>query len=162
MKRIIFSLMLLLCVGSIFGQNADDLMKRWKARSGMSYENITKKVKKVCKENPDVATWTAKKVEVVRGVVSEIGHQQLQKDLDALKDFKCVYQEKHNDDFELFRNIQYYAIEDGEYITDLVVRIDINTEREKPIVLVRFLGKIKQEDVANILDLKQTKTTTIK
>ena len=162
MKRIILSLTLLLCAGSIFGQNADDLMKRWKARSGMSYENITKKVKKVCKENPDVATWTAKKVEVVRGVVSEIGHQQLQKDLDALKDFKCVYQEKHNDDFELFLNIQYYAIEDGEYITDLVVRIDINTEREKPIVLVRFLGKIKQEDVANILDLKQTKTTTIK
>ena len=162
MKKILLSLVLLLCVGSVFGQNADELMKRWKARSGMSYENLTKKVKKVCKENPDVATWTAKKVQVVRGVVSGIGYQQLQKDLDALKDFKCVYQEKHNDDFDLFRNIQYYAIEDGEYITELVVRIDLNTDEENAIVLVHFLGKIKQEDVPNILNLKQTKTTTIK
>lgn len=162
MKRILFSLMLLLCVGSVFGQNADEFIKRWKARSGMSYENITKKVKKVCKENPDVATWTVKKAQVVRGVVSKIGYQQLQKDLDALKDFKCVYYEKHNDDFDLFRNIQYYAIEDGEYITELVARIDLNTNEENAIVLVHILGKIKQEDVANILDLKQTKTTTIK
>lgn len=162
MKRIIFSLMLLLCVGSVFGQNADEFMKRWKARSGMKYENMTKKVKKVCKENPDVATWTTKKVQVVRGEVSGIESKQLQKDLDALEGFKCVYYEKRNDDFDLFRNIQYYAIEDGEYITELVVRIDINVEMENPIVLIHFQGKIKKEDVPNLIDLKQNTKMTVR
>ena len=166
MKRIFFSLMLLLCVGSVFGQNADDLMKRWKARSGMSYQNLTKKLKRERKENPDVATWIITKGQLVRGVVSEIRSQQLQKDLDALEGFKRIYHEKHNsndeglksDDFKLFHNIQYYAIEDGEYITDLVARIDADTDKGKEIVLIRLQGKIKQKDASKIIGIKETKT----
>lgn len=168
MKRIIFSLLLLLCAGNIFGQNADELMKRWKARRGMSYQNISKKLKRDRKENPDVATWIISKGQIVRGLVSEIGCQQLQKDLDALEGFKCIYHEKHNsndegpvsDDFKLFHNIQYYAIEDGEYITDLVARIDADTNDGNDITLIRLQGKIKQEDVSKIIGIKETKTTT--
>lgn len=169
MKRIIFSLMLLLCAGCIFGQNADELMKRWKARRGMSYQNISKKLKRERKDNPDAAPWIITKGQVVRGVVSEIGCQQLQKDLDALEGFKRIYHEKHNsndeglesDDFKMFHNIQYYAIEDGEYITDLIARIDADTDKGNEIVLIRLQGKIKQEDITKIIGIKETKTTTI-
>ena len=94
MKRIIFSLMLLLCVGSVFGQNADELIKRWKAHSSMSYEDVTDKVKKDCKEKLNNTTCIVKKGQVLRGVVSETECQQLQKDLNDLKGFKCVYHMK--------------------------------------------------------------------
>lgn len=169
MKKILLSLVLLFCVGSIFGQNADELIKKWKARSGMSYQNITKRAKKDRKENPDVVTWIITKGQVVRGLVSEIRCQQLQKDLDALEGFKCIYHEKHNsndggvenDDFKLFHNIQYYAIEDGEYITDLVARIDADTNDGNDITLIRLQGKIMQKDIAKIIGIKETKTTTI-
>ena len=99
MKKLLLSMALLLCVGSMLGQTADKLMKKYKGMKSVQYENITKKIMDIKEEEaPDMyrASRGLTKVEYLSGVLSSDKVEQLQKELNALKGFERVYHEKHN------------------------------------------------------------------
>lgn len=168
MKRTFLLMAMALAVNVAFGQTADKLMKKYKAVRGMQYQNLTKKIKKI-KEEDDPENYRVSRditlAEVVNGALSKRKINQLQKDLDALQDFKRIYHEKHNsnDDwlsmfkgtFKMFNNVQFYAVEDGEYFNDLIVRIDADTNDGNIVTLVRLKGKIKPEDVPTFIQIEE-------
>ena len=51
MKQLFLSLMMLLCVGSTFGQTADKLMAKWKAIDGAEYSETTVETRKSIEES---------------------------------------------------------------------------------------------------------------
>ena len=169
MKQLLFSLVLLFCVGSVFGQTAERLIKKYKGMKGVQYENITKKIKDMKEEDaPDMyrASRELTKVEYLSGVFSPDEAEELQKDLDALKGFERVYHEKHNSndgplsmlkgDFKLFNNIQYYAVEEGGYFKELIVRIDADDNAGNLVTLIHTKGTIKQEDVMLMIQTEES------
>ena len=175
MKQLFLSLMMLLCVGSTFGQTADKLMKKYKGMKGVQYENITKKIVNMKEEDsPDMyrASRGLTKVEYLSGVLSLDKTGILQKDLDALKGFERVYIEKHNSndgslsmlkgDYKLFNNIQYYAVEDGEYFKELIARIDADANVGNIVTLIHMKGSIKQEDVPLMIQMEESHDVNIK
>ena len=73
MKKLLLSMALLLCVGSMLGQTADKLMKKYKGMKSVQYENITKKIMDIKEEEaPDMyrASRGLTKVEYLSGVLS--------------------------------------------------------------------------------------------
>ena len=168
MKKLLLSMALLLCVGSALGQTADKLMKKYKGMKGVQYENVTKQIMNLKEEDdPDVyrASRGVTKVEYLSGVLSSDKAEQLQKDLDALKGFERVYQEKHNANdgplsmlkgtFKMFYNVQYYAIEDGEYFKELIARIDADANVGNLVTLIHLKGSIRQEDVPQMIQVEE-------
>ena len=169
MKKLLLSMALLLCVGSAMGQTADKLMKKYKGMKGVQYENITKKIIEMKEEEaPDMyrASRGLTKVEYLSGVLSSGKVEQLQKELDALNGFERVYHEKHNSNngplsmltgnFKLFNNIQYYAVEDGEYFKELIARIDADANVGNLVTLIHMKGFIKQEDVPLMIQMEES------
>ena len=51
MKQLFLSLMMLLCVGSTFGQTADKLMAKWKAIDDAEYSETTVETRKSIEES---------------------------------------------------------------------------------------------------------------
>ena len=157
-----------LMVSVAFGQTADKLMKKYKGMKGVQYENITKKIMNLKEEDdPDMyrVSRGLTKVEYLSGVLSSDKAEQLQKDLDALKGFERVYHEKHNGNngplsmlkgtFKMFYNVQYYAIEDGEYFKELVARIDADANVGNLVTLIHLKGSIRQEDVPQMIQVEE-------
>lgn len=175
MKRTILSIALALCVGCAFGQTADKLMKKYKGVKGMQYENITKKIQNL-KEEDDPKIYKASRgvtlAEFASGVLPENKAEQLQKDLDALKGFKRIYHEKHNSNdgpfsmlkgtYKMFNNVQYFAVEEGEYVTELVARIDADVNVGNLITLIHLKGMIKQEDVPDMIQMEEETDVNVK
>ena len=175
MKKLFLSMALLLCVGSVLGQTADELMKKYKGIKGVQYENITKKIMDIKEEEaPDMyrASRGLTKVEYLSGVLSSDKVEQLQKELNALKGFERVYHEKHNGNngplsmltgnFKLFNNIQYYAVVDGEYFKELIARIDADANVGNLVTLIHMKGSIKQEDVPLMIQMEESHDVNIK
>jgi len=168
MKRTILLMAMALTVSVAFGQTAEKLIKKYKRVSGMQYQNLTKNLKKIKKEDDPENYRILRDIslaEVVSGAFPKRKIGQLQKDLDALQDFRRIYYEKHNsnDDwlsmfkgtFKLFNNVQFYAVEDEEYFNDLIVRIDADTNDGNILTLIHLKGKIKPEDVPTIIQIKE-------
>ncbi|SFW39435.1 hypothetical protein SAMN02910409_2026 [Prevotellaceae bacterium HUN156] len=175
MKQILLSLVLLFCVGSAFGQTPSKLIKKYKAISGMQYQNITDSIKNL-KEADDPQRYKitrgVTKIEFVFGVLSEDEQEELQQDMDGLKGFKRVFYEKHNSNegplsmfkgtFKIFKQTQYYAIEDGDHLKEMVARIDLDVDAGQMVLLVHIKGKIKQEDVADMIQMEESSDVNVK
>ena len=56
MKKLLFSLALLLCVGSSFGQTAEELMEKYKAFPGAEYEETTGAARESLEEGKEKGT----------------------------------------------------------------------------------------------------------
>jgi hypothetical protein len=131
---------------------------------------MTEQVRGMKEENgPDMYRISREltKVEFLRGVLSSDKLEQLQNDLDELIGFERVYYEKHNgnDDyfgFKLFYNKQYYAVEDGEYFKDLIVRIDADANEGNIVNLIRIKGSIKPADVPLMIKVEESTTVDVK
>ena len=174
MKQLLLSLVLLFYVGGAFGQTPSKLMKKYKAISGMQYQNITDSIKNL-KEADDPQRYKitrgVTKIEFVFGVLSEDEQKELQQDLDGLKGFRRVFYEKHNSNegplsmlkgtFKIFKQTQYYAIEDGEYLNELVARIDLDVDAGQMVMLVHIKGKIKQENVAEMIEMEENSDVNV-
>lgn len=156
-------------------QTADMLMNKYKGMDGFKYENMTEQVRGMKEENdPDMYRISREvtKVEYLVGVLSSDKLEQLQNDLDELIGFERVYYEKHNgnDDyfnvlkggFKLFHNKQYYAVEDGEYFKDLIVRIDADANEGNIVTLIRIKGSIKPADVPLMIGIEESTTVDVK
>ena len=145
-----------------------EVIAKYKGMKGVQYENITKKSVNMKEEDsPDMyrASRGLTKVEYLSGVLS-LDKTGILQDLDALKGFERVYIEKHNSndgslsmlkgDFKLFNNIQYYAVEDGEYFKELIARIDADANVGNIVTLIHMKGSIKQEDVPLMIQMEES------
>lgn len=154
---------------------ADMLMNKYKGMDGFTYENMTEQVRGMKEEDdPDMYRISREitKVEYLVGLLSSDKLEQLKNDLDELKGFERVYYEKHNgnDDvsvvlsngFKLFYNKQYYAVEDGEYLKDLIVRIDADANEGNIVTLIRIKGSIKPADVPLMIRVEENTTVDVK
>ena len=141
----------------------------------MQYQNLTDSIKNL-KEADDPHRYKIsrgiKTLEFVYGVLSEDEQEQLQQDLDGLKGFRRVFYEKHNSNegplsmlrgtFKIFKQTQYYAIEDGDHLKDLVARIDLDVDAGQMVMLVHIKGKIMQEDVAEMIQMEESSDVNVK
>ena len=59
-------------------------------------------------------------------------------------------------------NKQYYAVEDGEYFKDLIVRIDADANEGNIVNLIRIKGSIKPADVPLMIKVEESTTVDVK
>lgn len=174
MKRTVILMAMALMVSVAFAQTADKLIKKYKGMKGMQYENVTKQIQNM-KKDDDPKMYEASRglttVEYLSGVMSESKAEKLQEELDALEGFKRVYHEKHNSNdgplsmlrgqFKLFYNVQYYAVEDGENFKEVVARIDADASVGNLVTLIHLKGQMKQEDVAEFIQIEEDTDMTL-
>ena len=99
MKKIILSFIVLLSVGSAYGQTADKLMEKYKALEGAQYENTTEESRKSIEENKAglsqkdyvYALKHFKKSEQVQLTLDDDQKEQLEKDLQSLRSYEMLF-----------------------------------------------------------------------
>ena len=168
MKQLFLSIMMLLCVGSTFGQTADKLMAKWKAIDGAEYQETTAETRKsieesrekgsagLSKEEYDFILKNFKKVEQVQMTLDEDQMAQLADDLQALKGYEMLFMQNDNKEPEEGKNLvqnminqtfnpnsqmRFYGRVKGNIVNDLLIRWDIWGK----VVLAHFDGKMKKD-----------------
>ena len=152
MKKILLSLVLLLCVGSAFGQDTRKLMAKWKATAGAKFEVKTEEVRKALEENKmdgafaiskedyEFAQKSFKYSSELRLKLNDKQKKQLESDLQSLKGYEMLVLENNNeneqkkvvkqDTVAITPNykLQVYGKVKGEIISDLLFRCDMLDE----------------------------------
>ncbi len=168
MKQLFLSLMMLLCVGSTFGQTADKLMAKWKAIDGAEYSETTAETRKsmeesrekgsagLSKEEYDFILKNFKKAEQIQMTLNEDQMAQLTNDHQALKGYETLFMQNDNKESEegynLVQNminqtfnsnyqLRFYGKVKGNIVNDPLIRWDIWGK----VVLTHLKGKIKKD-----------------
>ena len=168
MKQLFLSLMMLLCVGSTFGQTADKLMAKWKAIDGAEYQETTAETRKsieesrekgaegLSKEDYDFILKNFKKAEQIQMTLNEDQMAQLTNDLQALKGYETLFMQNDNKEPEEGNNLvqnminqtfnsnyqmRFYGKVKGNIVNDLLIRWDIWGK----VVLAHVDGKTKKD-----------------
>lgn len=167
MKKILLSLVLLLCVGSAFGQDARKLMAKWKATAGAKFEVKTEEVRKALEENKMDGAYAISKEDYefaqksfkysseLRLKLDDKQKKQLESDLQSLKGYEMLVLENNNENEQeksIRKDIitpnyqlQIYGKIKGEIISDILFRCDVLDT----VVLQSFDGKMRKEDLLN-------------
>lgn len=167
MKQIFLSFIMLLCVGSAFGQTVDKLMAKWKTIEGAEYSETTEETRKsieesrekgsagLSKEDYDFVMKNLKKVEQIQMTLDEDQMAQLANDLQALKGYETLFMQNDNKEPEEGKNMiqnminqtfnanyqmRFYGRVKGNIVNDLLIRWDIWGK----VVLAHLDGKIKK------------------
>lgn len=147
MKQLLFSLALLFCVGSVFGQTAERLIKKYKAFPNAEYKDNTEETRKSIVENKgkganglnpedyDFVLKHFKKAEQLQLTLDDEQKEELAKDIEALKGYEMLFTQ--NDNIEP---------EDGGNILQNMINQTFNPDYQ-----LRLYGKVKGEMVNNIL-----------
>ena len=160
--------MMLLCVGSTFGQTADKLMAKWKAIDGAEYQETTAETRKsieesrekgaegLSKEDYDFILKNFKKAEQIQMTLNEDQMAQLTNDLQALKGYETLFMQNDNKEPEEGNNLvqnminqtfnsnyqmRVYGKAKGNIVNDLLIRWDIWGK----VVLAHVDGIIKKD-----------------
>jgi len=168
MKQIFLSFIMLLCVGSAFGQTVDKLMAKWKTIEGVEYSETTEETRKsieesrekgsagLSKEDYDFVMKNLKKVEQIQMTLDEDQMAQLANDLQALKGYETLFMQNDNKEPEEGKNMiqnminqtfnanyqmRFYGRVKGNIVNDLLIRWDIWGK----VVLAHLDGKIKKD-----------------
>lgn len=168
MKKIILSLIVLLSVGSAYGQTVEKLMAKYKAVPGAKYEETTEESRKSIEENKtkedaglsqkeyDFILKNFKKSEQVQLKLDDDQKEQLAKDLQALKGYEMLFVLNDNKEPEEGKNMvqnminrtfnpdyqfRVYGKVKGDVVNDMLVRFDIWDK----VVLVHNECKTKKD-----------------
>ena len=164
MKKIILSFIVLLSVGSAYGQTADKLMEKYKALEGAQYENTTEESRKSIEENKAglsqkdyvYALKHFKKSEQVQLTLDDDQKEQLEKDLQSLRSYEMLFVLNDNKEPEEGKNIlqnminqtfspdyqfRVYGKVKGDVVNDMLIRFDMWGK----VVLLHHVGKIKKD-----------------
>lgn len=152
MKKILLSLALLLCVGSTFGQTAEELIAKYKAFPNAEYKDNTEESRQelleseakgksgLSAEDYDFIRKHFKKSEQVQLKLDEDQKAQLEKDILALKDYEMLFTQNDNTEPEEGKSLvqsminsmftpdfqlRFYGKVKGNIIDGLVARWDI-------------------------------------
>ncbi len=168
MKKILLSLALLLCVGSTFGQTAEELIAKYKAFPNAEYKDNTEESRQelleseakgksgLSAEDYDFIRKHFKKSEQVQLKLDEDQKAQLEKDILALKDYEMLFTQNDNTEPEEGKSLvqsminsmftpdfqlRFYGKAKEDIIDGLVARWDIYGK-----VLLAYMDcKIKKE-----------------
>ena len=174
MKKIILSMALLLCVGSMLGQTAEKLIEKWKAMPGVQYENTEMTgdsiemasdeemaTKGLSEEEIAFIRKNYKGTEQVTMEVDSILMETLNKDILSLKGYELlmVLNENNAPDEEgnIFQQLMsqvmnpqsklsVYGKEKKNVVEDVLVRWDIWNK----VVLAHLNCKIKKESLEKV------------
>lgn len=168
MKKIILSLIVLLSVGSTFGQTAEKLMEKYKAFPNAEYKETTEESRKSIEEEKEKETAgisqkdidfvlkNFKKVEQVQLTLDDDQKEQLEKDLQALKGYEMLFVANDNKEPEEGKNlvqnminqtfnpnyqIRVYGKVKGNVVNDMLCRFDMWGK----VVLVHNKFKVKKD-----------------
>ncbi|MBO7537896.1 MAG: hypothetical protein J6T44_01280 [Prevotella sp.] len=164
MKKIILSFIVLLSVGSAYGQTAEKLMEKYKALEGAQYENTTEESRKSIEENKAglsqkdyaYALKHFKKSEQVQLTLDDDQKKQLGKDLQSLRGYEMLFVLNDNKGPEEGKNIlqnminqtfspdyqfRVYGKVKGDVVNDMLIRFDMWDK----VVLLHHIGKIKKD-----------------
>ncbi len=152
MKKLLLSLVLLLCVVSSSGQTAEELMAKYKAFPNAEYSETTEATRKsieeskekgtggLSKEDYDFLLKNFKKSEQVQLTLDDAQKEQLDKRLKALKGYEMIFTQNDNKEPEEGKNLIQNMINQtfnpnyqmcvygkvkGNNVKDLLIRWDI-------------------------------------
>lgn len=152
MKKIILSLIVLLSVGSAYGQTVEKLMAKYKALPDAEYEETTEETRKsfeeskekgtgeLSKEDYDFMLKNLKKAEQIQLTLDDDQLEQLTKDIQALKGYETLFVQNDNKEPEEGKNMvqnminhtfnpnyqmRVYGKVKGNTVNDLLIRWDI-------------------------------------
>lgn len=146
MKKILLSFALLLCVSSVFGQDARKLVAKWKTTEGAEFVVTTEDSRKGIEENKkneaygmskecyDYVLKNFKRSSELRLMLNEKEKQQLDADLKSMKGYEMLFSQNNNE-----------GTEQKEATLDQVNKA-IN-----PNYQLRVYGKVKDNIVSEIL-----------
>jgi len=168
MKQIFLSVIMLLCMGSAFGQTPAKLMAKWKAIEGAEYQETTAETRKsmeesrekesagLSKEDYDFLLKNFKKAEQIQMTLNEDQMAQLANDLQALKGYETLFMQNDNKEPEEGKNmiqsminqtfnsnfqLRIYGKVKGNIVNDPLIRWDIWGK----VVLAHLDVKIKKD-----------------
>ena len=182
MKKIILSLIVLLAVGSAYGQTVEKLMAKYKAVPGAKYEETTEESRKSFEENLEKGGLSLeeyefvlkhfKKSEQVQLTLDNDQKEQLAKDFQALKGYEMLFALNDNKEPEEGKNlvqkminqtfspdykICMYGKVKGDVVNDMLIRFDIWGK----VVLLHNVGKVKKDFIlkglfsGNMVDVEE-------
>ncbi len=173
MRKIILSLVMLVAASCAFGQDAEYLIKQYRKVKGAEYENMTKTIKKAAKKdkyiNPKYYDLLSrvKKIEYLTVKLNENEREALTKNLENIDGFNNLFAKKNNveslfnKNFSLFKNIQYFGIEENGIVKEVIVRIDAMKDDDIMTVIIHVEGEITLEEMMKMVDFSENKTVTI-
>ena len=147
MKQIFLSVIMLLCMGSAFGQTPAKLMAKWKAIEGAEYQETTAETRKsmeesrekgsagLSKKDYDFILKNFKKAELLQMTLNEDQMAQLANDLQALKGYETLFVQNDNKEPE-----------EGKNLVQNMINQTFNTNFQ-----LRIYGKVKGNTVNNPL-----------
>jgi hypothetical protein len=168
MKKIILSFIVLLSVGSAYGQTIEKLMAKYKALPGAEYEETTEETRKsfeeskekgtggLSKEDYDFILNNLKKAEQIQLTLDDDQLEQLTKDIQALKGYETLFVQNDNKEPEEGKNIiqnminqtfnpnyqmRVYGKVKGNTVNDLLIRWDIWGK----VAIAHIDGKFKKD-----------------
>ena len=146
MRKLVLSMALLLCVGSVLGQTAEKLMAKWKTVEGAQYKETTEETRKAIEENKEPFDMnkedyegilkTLKKSEQIQLTLDENQLWELAADIQALKGYETLFVQNDNKELndstsilgQLFApkyQLAVYGKVKGNTVSDLFLRWDI-------------------------------------
>ena len=168
MKKIILSLIVLLSVGSAYGQTIEKLMAKYKALPAAEYEETTQETRKsfeeskekgtggLSKEDYDFMLKNLKKAEQIQLTLDDEQLEQLTKDIQALKGYETLFLQNDNKEPEEGKNMiqdminqtfnpnyqmRVYGKVKGNTVNDLLIRWDIWGK----VAIAHIDGKFKKD-----------------
>ena len=168
MKKIILSLIVLLSVGSAYGQTVEKLMAKYKALPDAEYEETTEATRKsfeeskekgtdgLSKEDYDFMLKNLKKAEQIQLTLDDDQLEQLTKDIQALKGYETLFMQNDNKEPEEGKNMiqnminqtfnpnyqmRVYGKVKGNTVNDLLIRWDIWGK----VAIAHIDGKVKKD-----------------
>ena len=147
MKKIILSLIVMLAVGSVYGQTAEKLIEKYKAMHGAKYENTTKEsLEELEKEDSILSVEDIAKLKKHFKKSEQVQFQnadeemlaEINKDIKALKNHELL--------FETIRNAGSESLEDSANLMQQMVADILN-----PTIKMRCYGKVDGKMVSDLL-----------
>ncbi|MBQ8737186.1 MAG: hypothetical protein IJY78_05105, partial [Bacteroidaceae bacterium] len=99
--------------------------------------------------------------------LNENEREALTKNLENIDGFNNLFAKKNNveslfnKNFSLFKNIQYFGIEENGIVKEVIVRIDAMKDNDIMTVIIHVEGEITLEEMMKMVDFSENKTVTI-
>lgn len=159
MKKTILSLMLLIVTCSVFGKNANDLIKHYKKMEGAKYVNATNAITGITKfmneSDRDMLLTRVEKLETVELLLDKEEMKNLHEDIMKLKGYQTYYSETNNKYKSFFPLIRIYGREKDGRIKDGIIHIGITDNAGVKSLIVHVTGDLSLQELVDHVELKQ-------
>lgn len=158
MKRMIFSLAMVLMASCVFGQTVEQLFEKYKKKSSVTYWENTDEAFKKLKQSPYM---TDEDFKLQRRTFSKQEQftfsssrkrKMLDKDIQQIEGYELLYEKDHNknvnEDISYYK-VWFYGKVEGDMVTDTFIRFDmadkltvighITCTMRKEVMLKQFL-----------------------